>query len=159
MKSPFAFSQKNSTRNKMATIPTGSEAIIQKADSDICLGSGELKACPFCGCWAISVGSKNEQSGYFGYKVICTGLHHCGATIHSCSETLDDARKTAVENWNKRAIPEPQDDPQYQQIIVELAKMCKCSHDQPCEGLLAGGLCDNAQHGDDSGDENYRDEE
>ena len=35
-------------------------------------------------------------------------------------------------------------DPSYQALIDELAKVCTCtpSGNRPCDGLLAGGLCD-----------------
>lgn len=31
----------------------------------------------------------------------------------------------------------------HQAFVDEMVKLCKCSHDQPCDGLLAGGMCDN----------------
>jgi hypothetical protein len=36
------------------------------------------------------------------------------------------------------------DDPGYQALVVELASKCTCTpiSDRPCDGLLAGGLCD-----------------
>ena len=36
-----------------------------------------------------------------------------------------------------------------QQLIEELALQCTCTplSDRPCDGLLAGGLCDNLQMG------------
>lgn len=38
---------------------------------------------------------------------------------------------------------EPQDDPEYQKMVEELALQCTCTGaDKPCDGLLAGGLCD-----------------
>ena len=43
----------------------------------------------------------------------------------------------------------PHDDPDYQAWVEELAKECACSGDRPCDGLMAGGLCDNLQlHGE-----------
>lgn len=38
----------------------------------------------------------------------------------------------------------PQDDPEYQKMVEELAKQCTCQpqHLRPCDGLMAGGLCD-----------------
>ena len=40
--------------------------------------------------------------------------------------------------------PEQYDDPEYQKFVEEMAKVCKCTplSDRPCDGLLAGGLCD-----------------
>lgn len=43
-------------------------------------------------------------------------------------------------------IPEPPDmlnDPEYQAWVESMAKHCRCKHDCPCAGVLAGGLCDN----------------
>jgi hypothetical protein len=45
----------------------------------------------------------------------------------------------------KTTTCEPHKDPAYQAMVEELAKQCRCSHDQPCDGLLAGGLCDDLQ--------------
>lgn len=52
-----------------------------------------------------------------------------------------------------KPYPEPQDDPAYQKMLDEMAKMCRCKGmDKPCDGLLAGGLCDhlNFSERDDS---------
>jgi len=40
------------------------------------------------------------------------------------------------------------DDPQYQAWVESMAKHCRCDHDRPCAGVLAGGLCDDL-HDDD----------
>ena len=39
---------------------------------------------------------------------------------------------------------DPHDDPAYCQFVHEMAKICRCeSLDvRPCEGVLAGGVCD-----------------
>jgi len=76
--------------------------VISKADRAVCLGSGELKPCPFCGGSAITVGEQNERTKNYVYRVICTGLHDCGATIYCCEKDAEKARATVVENWNKR---------------------------------------------------------
>ena len=41
------------------------------------------------------------------------------------------------------------DDPSYQELVAELAKECTCTpeSDRPCDGLLAGGHCDNLHLG------------
>lgn len=36
---------------------------------------------------------------------------------------------------------DPTDDPAYQAWLADLATQCRCS-DKPCDGLMAGGLCD-----------------
>ena len=44
------------------------------------------------------------------------------------------------------------DDPNYQVFVESMAKHCRCSHDCPCAGVLAGGPCDEIResiHDDD----------
>lgn len=36
-------------------------------------------------------------------------------------------------------------DPEYQAWVESMAQHCRCSHDCPCAGVLAGGLCDDLQ--------------
>ena len=45
-------------------------------------------------------------------------------------------------------------DPHYAAWIAELAKVCTCTppSERPCDGLLAGGLCDD-RHTDERGDQ------
>ena len=60
------------------------------------------------------------------------------------------------------------DNPKYIQWLYDLAKDCKCCPDcseQPCEGLMAGGLCDEMCmcdddfYGDDSPYNEYESDE
>lgn len=44
------------------------------------------------------------------------------------------------------------DDPEYQQFVQEQAKHCRCSHG-PCDGVLAGGPCDEMDLSEDKEDE------
>ena len=39
---------------------------------------------------------------------------------------------------------DPTDDPAYQQFVEESVKYCHCQapHPRPCDGVLAGGCCD-----------------
>lgn len=76
--------------------------IISDADRRQCLGSGEIKPCPHCGRSANGEAIQNPQTKLFVYTVICSGLHECGTSTHCCSETLEDARSTAIAHWNKR---------------------------------------------------------
>lgn len=51
---------------------------------------------------------------------------------------------------------------QYQKYVEECAKDCHCEVDKPCDGVLAGGICDRQKaHHDTLEDEraNWRDEE
>lgn len=38
----------------------------------------------------------------------------------------------------------PYDSPEYQKFVEEMARECKCEPpgERPCDGILAGGLCD-----------------
>lgn len=49
------------------------------------------------------------------------------------------------------------DDPEYQAWVESMAKHCRCAHDCPCAGVLAGGLCDDIQ--DDERDSIFDTEE
>ena len=40
------------------------------------------------------------------------------------------------------------DDPAYHAWIESMAKHCRCSHNCPCDGVLAGGPCDDIQEHD-----------
>lgn len=47
----------------------------------------------------------------------------------------------------------PWDDPEYDKFVASLVPHCRCANDRPCDGVLAGGLCDDIQddrHPDDS---------
>lgn len=37
---------------------------------------------------------------------------------------------------------DPANDPDYQAFIASMEKFCRCDYDRPCDGVLAGGLCD-----------------
>lgn len=45
---------------------------------------------------------------------------------------------------NEPSETTPYDDPAYQALVEELAKQCRCTplSERPCDGLLAGGVCD-----------------
>ena len=40
-------------------------------------------------------------------------------------------------------------DPEYQRFVEGQRRFCRCSRDSPCDGVLAGGMCDDIQ---DSGE-------
>lgn len=40
------------------------------------------------------------------------------------------------------------DSPEYQEFIESLIDKCTCYPDKPCDGLLAGGFCDDIQYDD-----------
>lgn len=40
---------------------------------------------------------------------------------------------------------EQENDEEYQKFVDSMIPHCRCSHDKPCDGLLAGGICDNLQ--------------
>lgn len=37
------------------------------------------------------------------------------------------------------------EDEEYQKFVESMVPYCRCSRNQPCDGVLAGGLCDNIQ--------------
>lgn len=74
---------------------------ITKEDIDHALGSEELKPCPHCGKWAFSIGTKNERSGNTVYHVNCANTD-CMAQSFYCSKDPAEARKKAIERWNRR---------------------------------------------------------
>ena len=41
-------------------------------------------------------------------------------------------------------MPEEYDSPDYQRLVAELVKHCRCTRG-PCDGVLAGGMCDDIQ--------------
>jgi hypothetical protein len=50
-------------------------------------------------------------------------------------------------------------DPEYQKFAIGQLKYCRCSQRySPCDGVLAGGMCDDMQESDDIDDEDYDDE-
>lgn len=54
----------------------------------------------------------------------------------------------------------PLDDPDYQKFVEELAEKCTCTPcgARPCDGLLAGGLCDDMHPDDDWHDQDDQDD-
>ena len=81
---------------------TDNEYIISKEDINICLGSGELNDCPFCGRHAIICGQRNPDNGNVVYTVSCSGLWKCMASTWCCCATAEEARNGATEQWNRR---------------------------------------------------------
>ncbi len=47
------------------------------------------------------------------------------------------------------------DDPDYQRFVEEMAKDCRCTplELRPCDGVLAGGVCDGVHREQDRGPE------
>lgn len=48
-----------------------------------------------------------------------------------------------------QTLPEdPYDTPEYQAFVEEMAKHCHCEpvHRRPCDGVLAGGMCDDMRN-------------
>lgn len=86
---------------KKLKLTPAKDFVISKADRDICLGSAEVKPCPFCGGEALSSGIVNQDSGNYVHHVLCRG---CNAHIACCMEGTkqDEARKEAIRRWNHR---------------------------------------------------------
>ena len=81
--------------------------IISKDDQNLCLGSGELLPCPFCGSLPISLGERTPSERAVCYKVLCTGLAglvpNCTASTWGTDPDEAKAREMAVSRWNRRA--------------------------------------------------------
>lgn len=45
---------------------------------------------------------------------------------------------------------DPYQSEEYQKFVESMIPYCRCSHDQPCDGVLAGGICDNVQRETDT---------
>lgn len=96
-------------------------------------------------------------------KITNIGWTH--STINGSSgcdgcELWNDLTRTCYAgqvHQNRSAVPDMQDDPEYQAWVESMAKHCRCSHDCPCAGVLAGGICDDRQE-DDSIDEGHEPE-
>lgn len=76
--------------------------VISDKDMNQALGSNELKPCPFCGKWALSVGVKNPKTGNTVYHVQCANQLKCSANVFICSKDPEEARRLAIEQWNRR---------------------------------------------------------
>ena len=46
--------------------------------------------------------------------------------------------------FTARGYTDPTDDPAYQEYVNKCAEHCTCEppHQRPCDGVLAGGMCD-----------------
>ena len=55
---------------------------------------------------------------------------------------------SSVTRGSASVAPDMTDDPAYQKWVEGMAMHCRCDHDRPCAGVLAGGLCDDL-HDDD----------
>ena len=83
--------------------------ILTPADLNLCLGSNELKPCPFCGSNAMSGGERTENGRAIRWKIQCMGhdskcvlIPNCFASVIGVDPDQETARKVAVERWNRR---------------------------------------------------------
>jgi hypothetical protein len=82
------------------------DLITTKADIDLCLGSGELLPCPFCGHWAMSAGEKTPNGKAVCWKISCSHsrglIPDCCASVWATDADPAKARRDAVARWNRR---------------------------------------------------------
>lgn len=100
------------TKKEPFTLTKKEDIILTPADLNLCLGSGELKLCPFCGSRPMSSGEAIEgRAGKaIRWKVQCTGsdptcvlIPNCFASVLAVDPDQEKARRTAVERWNRRS--------------------------------------------------------
>lgn len=87
------------------SVAGGSALIITQADIDLCLGSGELLRCPFCGERAMSTGRRTDNQRAICWTVRCEGkgaIPDCTASVWATHPDQDTAREKAVARWNRR---------------------------------------------------------
>lgn len=90
-----------------SALPVGDPIILTRADYDLCLGSGELKPCPFCGDrHPMSFGEKTPNGKAVCWKVQCTRMVRsapdCCASVWHTDRDQATARVEAVKKWNRR---------------------------------------------------------
>lgn len=88
-----------------ALLGSVSDLIITQADIDLCLGSGELLRCPFCGERAMSTGRRTDNQRAICWTVRCEGkgaIPDCTASVWATHPVQDTAREKAVARWNRR---------------------------------------------------------
>lgn len=51
--------------------------------------------------------------------------------------------------------PDPFDSPEYAVFVESMIPFCHCVGHRPCDGVLAGGMCDDIQ--DDIDEDDFRD--
>lgn len=86
------------------------EMILTQDDINLCLGSGELLPCPFCGHeHPISSGERTENGKAIRWKIQCVRSHSkiilmpdCFASVIGVDPDQEKARQAAVKRWNRR---------------------------------------------------------
>lgn len=49
-------------------------------------------------------------------------------------------------------MSDPFESEEYQKFVEGMIPLCHCEYDQPCDGVLAGGLCERKRSSFDTGD-------
>lgn len=83
------------------------DMILTQDDLNLCLGSKELLACPFCGSKKIiSHGSMTTNGKAVRWEIACIRMEGlrpvCAASVWGTDPDQATARKIAVEKWNRR---------------------------------------------------------
>lgn len=72
-------------------------------------------------------------------------------------EANKDGRPSGLALATGSASEEIFNSEEYAKFVESMVSYCHCAHDRPCDGVLAGGLCDNIQ--DDPHDDEETPEE
>ncbi len=85
---------------------TPDDIILTQEDLNLCLGSGELKPCPFCGDHAMSSGEVTANKRAIRWVIQCMGSEgltpNCFGSVSATYPDQAKARRVAVERWNRR---------------------------------------------------------
>lgn len=112
--------------------------------------STNLSPCPFCGSEARFV---NTHDG--GCCVECS---KCMASSRAIHPDKQDPNRELAEAWNSRYTDDQYESDEYQKHVESMVQYCHCepADCRPCDGVLAGGLCDGKR--DDPDDYESEDE-
>lgn len=67
------------------------------------------------------------------------------ARVEPAPEQLAVRRVDAASSGSALPAHDITEDEEYQKFVESMVPHCRCARNRPCDGVLAGGLCDNIQ--------------
>lgn len=120
--------------------------------------TAELLPCPFCGCVPAIIRTGNDCTKKRSVTIKCGGCR-IERTDSALRNDMDWLEGRAVGQWNTRVEPDPTNTPEYQQFVASMVPHCRCKEgNRPCDGVLAGGPCDEVRE-DEESDREYGEED